>query len=133
TAQSAKSRRGSPAGRSRGRGRSRRGGAMAKPPKPKVMKVNLWLRVEGVNPRYLGSSALLMIRGCQPAPCSPFSRDCSASSNRRRAYFIKSAEEPVFGAVSSKLFGALHAITWARVALYHEARGKYRLYFRRDG
>ena len=55
-----------------------------------------------------GSPALLMIQGRQLAQRSPFSKEFLTAWALRGADFIKSAGEPVFGTVSSELFGSLH-------------------------
>jgi transposase len=45
----------------------------------------------------MGSSALLMMQGCQPAQRFSFPRGFLVIQNRRRATIIKSAGEPLFG------------------------------------
>ena len=55
----------------------------------------------------MGSPALSMIRGCQPARRSPFSREFSAVFEPEKAVFIKSAGEPLNGAIILVVFVAL--------------------------
>jgi hypothetical protein len=59
----------------------------------------------------MGSSALSMIQGCQAAPGPRLSAGFSVERDQRSTVFIESAEEPVNGAVSTEVFGAVHAIS----------------------